>query len=71
MFVDGERRLNQRLRLVEALPSDSEEFAEPTEVLERFKRWLDLLMADRDRLAADLAKTPPVIGDVSQTSLKS
>jgi hypothetical protein len=58
--LDGDRRLKQQRRLVEALPSGSREFVAATEVLEKFKRWLDLLIADRDRLAADLAKTPPI-----------
>lgn len=58
--LDGDRRLKQQLRLVEALPSGSKELVAATQVLEKFKRWLDLLIAERDRFAADLAKTPPV-----------
>jgi hypothetical protein len=58
--LDGERRLKQQLRLVDGLPSGSKEFISATEVLEKFKRWQELLIADRDRLVADVARTPPL-----------
>lgn len=58
--LDGERRLKQQLRLVDGLASGSKEFISAAEVLEQFKRWQDLLIADRDRLVADLARTPLV-----------